>query len=72
MPNFHNPSPKAFPSESLSGMDSFVVAQAIPRLIDLELISCDVAPQEKMYAYHWTYLGKRVLTKLGIRNTPNI
>ena len=34
---------------------------SIPRLLDLELIYTDVA--DRLYAYHWTYLGKKVIQK---------
>jgi len=37
------------------------------RLIDLELIHCDTAPKEGLYAYHWTPLGKEVARRLGYR-----
>jgi hypothetical protein len=40
---------------------------ALTRLIDLKLLRCDVAHGGKIYAYHWTYLGKLVLLKLGLR-----
>jgi len=38
------------------------------RLIELELLRCDVSPGGKLYAYHWTYLGKLVLRRLGFRH----
>ena len=43
------------------------VDSALTRLIDLKLLRCDVAPGGSVYAYHWTYLGKLVLLKLGFR-----
>ncbi|MDB6095539.1 MAG: hypothetical protein JWM32_3101 [Verrucomicrobia bacterium] len=36
----------------------------IPRLLDLGLIYADAQPATKLYAYHWTYLGKKVVQKL--------
>lgn len=40
---------------------------ALIRLIELKLLRSDVAPGRDIYAYHWTYLGKLVLRKLGFR-----
>ncbi len=41
---------------------------AVIRLLDLRLIEARVAPQQGLYAYHWTYLGKQVLLRLTIRS----
>ncbi len=41
---------------------------ALPRLLSLGILRCDIAPQVGLYAYHWTYLGKQVLISLGIRD----
>ncbi len=38
------------------------------RLIDLQLLRCEVAAGKNLYAYHWTYLGKLVLRKLRFRS----
>jgi hypothetical protein len=40
---------------------------ALPRLLALKTLRCDVSSDGKLYAYHWTYLGKLVLRKLGFR-----
>lgn len=37
-------------------------SKAIPRLLDLRLI--ETRQQFPLYAYHWTYLGKKVIAKL--------
>jgi hypothetical protein len=37
------------------------------RLLDLGILRFDYSIKEKKYAYHWTYLGRLVLEKLGIR-----
>ena len=42
------------------------------RLIELKLLRCDVAPGGNVYAYHWTYLGKLVLKKLGFRSATAV
>lgn len=39
----------------------------LTKLIELRILRCDVAHGGNIYAYHWTYLGKQVLKKLGIR-----
>ncbi|MDB6172074.1 MAG: hypothetical protein JWL59_1385 [Chthoniobacteraceae bacterium] len=41
---------------------------ALPRLLSLGILRCDVNPEGVLYAYHWTYIGKQVLRKLGFRN----
>jgi hypothetical protein len=41
---------------------------AVIRLLDLRLIEARVAPDQGLYAYHWTYLGKQVLLRLAIRS----
>lgn len=38
---------------------------ALIRLIELKLLQCDVSPDGRLYAYHWTYLGKQVLDRFG-------
>lgn len=43
---------------------------AVQRLLDLALVRADYAPQNQLYAYHWTYLGVEVLKRLAIRD-PN-
>jgi hypothetical protein len=42
---------------------------AVTRCLDLDLIWTDTA-QHGMYAYHWTYKGKKVLELLGHRAKP--
>lgn len=44
---------------------------ALPRLLSLGMLRCDVSPQGKLYAYHWTYIGKQVLLKLGFSKVAN-
>ena len=36
------------------------------RLLDLRLLEARYEPAQNLYAYHWTYLGRLALTKLGI------
>ena len=43
------------------------ILHAITRLLELRLIRCDVHPSSSKYAYHWTYLGTRILVHLGLR-----
>ena len=45
---------------------------ALPRLLDLGIIRCDVNSSAGLYAYHWTYFGKLVLYRLGFRQRPNV
>jgi hypothetical protein len=45
---------------------------ALSRLLELRLLRCDVAHGGSAYAYHWTYLGKLVLKKLGLRATQAV
>ena len=45
--------------------DSFVLAQAVPRLLDLKAIDCVYDPQQQQYVYRWTYMGHRMLCRLG-------
>ncbi len=43
------------------------IGVTIRRLLDLRLLKADVNATEGLYAYHWTYLGKQVLTALNMR-----
>jgi len=43
---------------------------ALPRLLALKVLRCDVSADGKLYAYHWTYHGKLVLRRLGFRAAP--
>jgi len=45
---------------------------ALPRLLDLRILRCDVNSSAGLYAYHWTYFGKLVLYQLGFRQRPNV
>ncbi len=40
---------------------------ALPRLLDLGIIRCDVSPDGQIYGYYWTYIGKLALKKIGAR-----
>jgi hypothetical protein len=48
-------------------LDTAKISSAVLRLLDLRLIRSDVDPRQGLYAYHWTYIGKRVLIRLQIR-----
>jgi hypothetical protein len=48
-------------------IDNLALDAAIPRLLSLGLLRCDINPEKKKYAYHWTYIGVEVLKKLGYR-----
>lgn len=48
------------------------IDDALIRLIDLKLLRCDIAPGGNLDAYHWTYLGKLVLKKLGLRGAGSV
>jgi hypothetical protein len=41
------------------------------RLLDLRLLEARHDPTQNLYAYHWTHLGKLVLSKLGIRRAES-
>jgi hypothetical protein len=43
---------------------------AAVRLLDLGVIVAAYDPRQGLYAYHWTYAGKLVLIKLGIKQPP--
>jgi len=38
-------------------LESQRLDDALPRLLALGLLRCDISPQGQLYAYHWTYLG---------------
>lgn len=40
------------------------------RTLDLGILRFDQSAKEKKYAYHWTYLGRLVLEKLGVSKEP--
>ena len=44
--------------------------QAAARLLDLGVIEARYDRRQNLYAYHWTYPGKLMLIKLGIRQPP--
>jgi hypothetical protein len=69
MPRFHVPRPGTVALGSSSGIDTLVLAQAIPRLLDLNIIACFFNDIESSFGYEWTYFGKRVLATL--RMGPN-
>ncbi len=48
-------------------LDAVFVMNAIARLLDLRIIRYNFARNDvgHLWAYHWTYLGKRVLKKMG-------
>ena len=48
-------------------LDTARFNSAVVRLLDLRLLKAEVDPAGKLYAYHWTYLGKESLIILGIR-----
>jgi hypothetical protein len=52
-------------------LDTGKFSAAVIRLLDLRLLKADVDPSKGLYAYHWTYLGKQVLQRLGIRNVES-
>jgi hypothetical protein len=67
---FFSPNPNA---TTLGGpLDTAKFSTAVIRLLDLRLIETRVAPDRGHYAYHWTYLGKQVLLKLGIRSANTV
>lgn len=41
-----------------------LVPQAIRRLLDLDLVYADFNSAKNLYAYHWTYLGKKVIERI--------
>jgi hypothetical protein len=45
------------------------LAQAVPRLLDLNIIACDFNEKDSTFGYKWTYFGKGVVRKLGMRPT---
>jgi hypothetical protein len=57
------PEPKGHP-HLLIDLDKFNAAAV--RLLELHLLKADVDPKQGLYAYHWTYLGKKVLRSLQI------
>lgn len=62
---FAAPDPGKF---SIGGtMDTPRFGSAVIRLLDLQILKSDVAPEKGLYAYHWTPIGKEVLRKLGVR-----
>lgn len=64
---FSAPDPKA---TTFGGpLDTAKLNAAVIRLLDLRLIEARVAPDQGLYAYHWTYLGEQVLLRLAIRKT---
>lgn len=47
-----------------------VLQPQLIRLLDLGMIRYDHSVTHKKYAYHWTYLGRLVLDKLGVKKEP--
>jgi hypothetical protein len=41
--------------------------KAVPRLLDLGLLVAHMDGQKSLYAYHWTYLGQKVIERLKPR-----
>jgi hypothetical protein len=69
MARFNVPRPGTVTLGSASGIDTLVLAQAVPRLLDLNIIACDFNEKESTFGYEWTYFGKGVVRKLGMRPT---
>jgi hypothetical protein len=69
MMRFNVPRPGTVALGSASGIDSLVLAQAVPRLLDLNIIACDFNEKESSFGYEWTYFGKGVVRKWGVRPT---
>ncbi len=40
---------------------------AVIRLLELGVLRADVQPRNRLYAYHWNYLGQMLLRDLGLR-----
>jgi hypothetical protein len=57
------------PAKTIVGgpLDTAKFGSAVLRLLDLRLIQSKVDQRQGLYAYHWTYIGKRVLMRLQIR-----
>jgi hypothetical protein len=51
-------------------LDSVIITSAIARLLDLRILRYNFALTDlgHQWAYHWTYLGKLVLKKMGLSN----
>jgi hypothetical protein len=65
-PFFAVPGPGQLAFGAPAERDSFVLAQAIPRLLDLKLIECRYDPQRQLFGYQWTYTGRLLLRRLGM------
>jgi hypothetical protein len=46
--------------------------QAVARLLDLKLLRYNCSPEDigLRWAYHWTYMGKLVMKKIGVQVSP--
>lgn len=64
--HFHVPEPKTKGEQ----LDAVFVMNAITRLLDLKILRYNFARNDMghLWAYHWTYLGKLVLKKMGLSN----
>lgn len=61
-----------FPVPDLTEMESRVFDHASDRLKSLKLLRFDLASDGMTYAYHWTPLGRAVVTKFGYdKGTPS-
>jgi len=44
---------------------------AVVRLLELDILYVNFDATRRNYAYHWTYLGEKLLTDLKVREPPN-
>jgi hypothetical protein len=44
---------------------------AVVRLLELDILYVNFDATRRNYAYHWTYLGEKLLTDLKVRELPN-
>lgn len=49
-----------------------IIEKSIRRLLDLDLVWTDYNSARKMYGYHWTYLGKKVIERITKRTINEI
>jgi hypothetical protein len=65
-PYFHISDPKTRGEQ----LDAVLITNAIARLLDLKILRYNFALVDfsHQWAYHWTYLGKLVLKKMGMSN----
>jgi hypothetical protein len=63
-PYFHIPEPKNRGEQ----LDAVFITGAVSRLLELRILRYDFAQMDlgHRWAYHWTYLGKLVLKKMGM------